>query len=461
MIYVYKPQYPSQALKEDPELYIPLSQSQPGLEGYLEPLSGHYVNHLIVGDLGNEEIVVAACDDGDVISYKTRAVGLAIEGVSLLKPWFVENVGASAWGLAIHTEARLLAVSSNTHNIEIFAPALTNMNDEDVSPHVSSSQQWVQVQRMLPEARSSRNLKISLAAHDTNVPSIAFYNSDIDRMGRYLASTDIDNNTFVWDIGRGETVFRHHKNSFQGSHIHQTSILGTKLKQTEQRGWSVVCLDPRFARRWDDPISSHKRGRYVSTREFIIDMSMNASSNPTHSPRIPNFSLPSASLPASDSAPAIQSSANTIHPPTAAQAAILENILASQPNVNAETTFMGLLQGWQSELNPETDSEGTNQQPDNPSMDWELNPHGETPVDIDTNMTNALMNAQDDSSGTLGLPSQNSSSASDSNSPDVVGQTDGLDANLLDDLDGLESPDMSCSSEASPPHTPRMPLEFS
>lgn len=37
----------------------------------------------------------------------------------------LQNVGISAWGLAIHQEARLIAVSANSANVDIFAPALT------------------------------------------------------------------------------------------------------------------------------------------------------------------------------------------------------------------------------------------------------------------------------------------------------------------------------------------------
>ena len=238
-IHVFKPRFPSQALSEKPEIIIDLPKSRLGLQGYMNPISGHQVNHLIVGDLGNEEIIVVACDDGDVISYKTRAIGLVLEqDLPLPEPWFLQNVGASAWGLAIHKEARLLAVSSNTQVIEIFAPALKPVSHLDDmieessvtlpwkstdSPSPPSQflwfQQWMHVPGTLLGNRSLSNLKVSLAAHDNNVPNISFCNTDIDPMGRYLASTDINNNTFVWDIYRGETIFRYHEKRSLGKYV--------------------------------------------------------------------------------------------------------------------------------------------------------------------------------------------------------------------------------------------------
>lgn len=43
------------------------------------------------------------------------------------------NVGASAWGLAIHREARLLAISANTHQIRVVAYGLSVPDDKSDS----------------------------------------------------------------------------------------------------------------------------------------------------------------------------------------------------------------------------------------------------------------------------------------------------------------------------------------
>ena len=93
----------------------------------------HQVNHLIVGHLGAEEILLLAFDDGDVIAYYTKNIEDALvqrdreEGgvVKSVEPFFHENVGKSAWGLAIHKKSRLVAVGTNNHNVAVFIFALT------------------------------------------------------------------------------------------------------------------------------------------------------------------------------------------------------------------------------------------------------------------------------------------------------------------------------------------------
>jgi len=193
--------------------------------GYIDPSHPHAINHLIVGDLGNDEILLLACDDGDVVAFRIRSIRQATQrdvdgGVCLgpgLDAFFVENVGLSAWGLAIHKEARLIAVSANTQEITIYAFALqhgsssdSDFDTEDDATFVRALQQnakWNAVEEPYdPELRFSRNLIIRLTGHYTNIPSIAFDNSETDPDGRFLASTDIAGQTFVWDVWRQTRV---------------------------------------------------------------------------------------------------------------------------------------------------------------------------------------------------------------------------------------------------------------
>lgn len=104
--------------------------------GGIDPDFPHQVNHLIVGDLGAEEIVLLAFDDGDVIAYYTKSIEDALvqrereEGSRTMKPvepFFHENVGKSAWGLAIHKKSRLIAVGTNNHNVAVFIFALAGI----------------------------------------------------------------------------------------------------------------------------------------------------------------------------------------------------------------------------------------------------------------------------------------------------------------------------------------------
>lgn len=96
----------------------------------MDVTDSHQVNHLIIGLLGDLEILLMAYDDGDVISYYTKQIEDTVGDSQTpvqkhyLSPFFHENVGRSAWGLAIHQKSRLIAVGSNAHAATVFAPAL-------------------------------------------------------------------------------------------------------------------------------------------------------------------------------------------------------------------------------------------------------------------------------------------------------------------------------------------------
>ena len=279
-IHVSVPNFPQQLIPSKPKLVIQLPRSRPGLRGYLDPSRPHAVNHLIVGDLGDEEVVVVACDDGDVISYTVRSISLAIsEGVEtvhgrdaskrtnlnryehencilpladpnqartcrLLAPWFHENVGASAWGLALHRCAKLLAVSSNSKNVNVFAPSLGP--GPTISEIMERYTEWAPKGPNTLENRSIGK-KFTLQGHMTNIPNVTFCDNALDPEGRFLASTDIDGSTMIWDIWQGaqisETI------GTAGLHNADFPICPfSRRRRPDVRGWGVVCLDPRISR---------------------------------------------------------------------------------------------------------------------------------------------------------------------------------------------------------------------
>ena len=226
-IHVYSPQFPSQKISSKSELEFKLAATQPGLSGYIDHEHPHAVNQLVIGDLGNQEILVATCDDGDVVVYSTRHIYNAIEigqdiGPTLfdpIRPFFKRNVGMSAWGIAIHKAARLIAISSNTKQIKVFAFAVGQNSPSERSSPVSDEDllgdldrdpggaDWKRVHTWSPDQRS-RNLEIILIGHSHNIPNIAFCNTEDDLLGRYLVSTDINGWTYVWDIWKGAIVLR-------------------------------------------------------------------------------------------------------------------------------------------------------------------------------------------------------------------------------------------------------------
>ncbi|KAI0468701.1 hypothetical protein F4859DRAFT_516864 [Xylaria cf. heliscus] len=101
--------------------------------GFLDHVHPHQINHLVMGDFGNEEILLLACDDGDVLAYYNAKIetallyiesGHAPDNYTHVEPFFHQNVGRSAWGLAIHKKSRLIAVGNNNHEVHVFAMAL-------------------------------------------------------------------------------------------------------------------------------------------------------------------------------------------------------------------------------------------------------------------------------------------------------------------------------------------------
>ncbi|EFX04718.1 hypothetical protein CMQ_1646 [Grosmannia clavigera kw1407] len=139
-IHVYRPQ-PAPEILRGPQLILcpgPSSAART-IGGYIDPKFPHQANHAIVGNLGSQEILLLGYDDGDVIAYYTHHIRDYLERRSRRprrrqqqqqqplkkpKPFFHQTVGMSAWGLAIHAQSRLIAVSSNLYEVNVFAFAL-------------------------------------------------------------------------------------------------------------------------------------------------------------------------------------------------------------------------------------------------------------------------------------------------------------------------------------------------
>ncbi|KAL9602856.1 MAG: hypothetical protein Q9219_001551 [cf. Caloplaca sp. 3 TL-2023] len=259
---------------------IHVARSGSGLGGYIDAAHPHTINHLVVDDLGFEELLIAVCDDGDVVAYTTRSIRKEIDGHALdapddrgfkseLLPFFIRTVRKSAWGIAVCKEARMIAVSSNSQMINVFAFALggpssstsdADVGDDDQMDFASSlpKNAWVQpeLSGYLDPQDRSRNLEIILSAHDTNIPSIAFYNPFITCVDKvYLVSTDINGTTYIWDVWQ------------------RTVIKEITIPIVNTRGWGVVCLDPYYcqkAKTCDELFG----GPYREVGEYCVDTTM-------------------------------------------------------------------------------------------------------------------------------------------------------------------------------------------
>ncbi|KAK2861168.1 hypothetical protein FQN49_004474 [Arthroderma sp. PD_2] len=272
-IHVYQPSR-GQVLGSRPALILTPKMARPDSPGYIAPNIPHAINHIIVGDLGSDEILLLATDSGNVAAYRTERIYWAIEDrraedtdpvqVGLgVECFFSEWVSQSAWALAIHKFARMIAVSSNTTTITIFAFAL--VDDTEMSHptqgasftsgttnpkvynndwiHIVSLSEFVKLRSWSRQRRRSQNIRLSLLGHIANIPNVSFLNCDLDPHGDWLVSTDINNKLLVWKIWER---FRpvHHWDFYPLEDHHFDDL----LFDDRQRGWNVLAVDPRSFR---------------------------------------------------------------------------------------------------------------------------------------------------------------------------------------------------------------------
>ncbi|KAL8370734.1 hypothetical protein RB595_000878 [Gaeumannomyces hyphopodioides] len=234
-IHVHEPQNAPQVVKDGPLLVLqpPPSGVAAQCPGYIDQASGHEINNMIIGDLGDLEVIVAAYDDGDVVGYYTHTIAAAVEhSARKNKGWistprhprefFHDAVGSSAWGLALHKKSRLLAVSCNLLEITVFAFALKgpggssgdlaapiapflNYGMEDGSPFLASSGLTASaLQRHLRgRTRDWRIILTQPSRAAANIPSIDFLDDkhgDADK----VVAVDINGSCWlhpIWSLG--------------------------------------------------------------------------------------------------------------------------------------------------------------------------------------------------------------------------------------------------------------------
>lgn len=188
-IHIFEPDQPLQVLSKRPALILSPARTPSATSGFIDPDHPHAVNHLLIDFLGDLEILLVACDDGDVFGYYIRNIQTAIQRRidgdgpnSILgeevQPFLTHNVGASAWGLSVHTGARKIAISSNSHQVTVIAFGLAHpfalQADEVNSSH-----------------RRANDRSTVIANFHNNLPSITFCNTEDDPNGDILVSGEI------------------------------------------------------------------------------------------------------------------------------------------------------------------------------------------------------------------------------------------------------------------------------
>ncbi|RAL66875.1 hypothetical protein DID88_007657 [Monilinia fructigena] len=201
-IHVTRPRTLNQILPGVPDLILRLPVSKNAGPAVF-PDRPHCINNMMIGNLGSKEILLFCCDDGDVTAYYTDLIAEELQqqtvestGSSIpianTQPIFLENVGASAWGLAIHKKSRLIAVSSNKREVTVFV-------------HGS------------PRA---------------NIPAISFAD-DNQGLAESVIATDISGN--LWSLGIWQKSY---------------TLLGKALRDDEfgqpQMGWGVMTIPLQY-----------------------------------------------------------------------------------------------------------------------------------------------------------------------------------------------------------------------
>ncbi|KAG5520214.1 hypothetical protein PMAC_001292 [Pneumocystis sp. 'macacae'] len=158
------------------------------IRGEIDVVTPLSFNSIKVGYVGNEEVLVCCTDSGYINVWFTD---------DLLRSPLIFNTERSAWGIAIHTSKRLLAISSNTHdiclwNLSVLNPFKIWNTDKGEWPH-------------------------KFLGHNDNIPSICFNHN-----GTLLSSVGIDATCRLWDVASGTLL-----------HVYLDS----------QRGWFVGFVD--------------------------------------------------------------------------------------------------------------------------------------------------------------------------------------------------------------------------
>ncbi|KAI7832740.1 hypothetical protein BC939DRAFT_405280, partial [Gamsiella multidivaricata] len=129
------------------------------------------INVIKTGYLGTEEVLVTADESGDVCVWFT---------MNLQRDPLLLSVTESAWGIAIHAEQRLIAISSNAHTVTVFHCGI----DSRPSQRLFSG---------YTEPSASGSNASSSSGHGHNIPCVTF-----SPCGRFVATASVDQTCRTW-----------------------------------------------------------------------------------------------------------------------------------------------------------------------------------------------------------------------------------------------------------------------
>ncbi|KAI9481336.1 MAG: hypothetical protein EXX96DRAFT_566294 [Benjaminiella poitrasii] len=141
------------------------------------------INAIKVGRMLEKEILITVSEIGEICIWRTS---------HLEETPLILNNGIATWGIAIHGDQGLLAVSANNWKITIYN--LLEMTRKDPI--------FGQKTKKGPIYLGALE-RVELEGHEHNIPNI-----DFNESGRYLASASIDTTCRIWDITTQKTVTR-------------------------------------------------------------------------------------------------------------------------------------------------------------------------------------------------------------------------------------------------------------
>jgi hypothetical protein len=288
-IRVYQPSFPDQTFSSDPVLILHPPISSPYLSPYMDEDDPHSITRVLVAYLGNVEVLLVTCDDGDVIGWRVEEIHRALtmkceenemEEVEVeveVRTFLHRNVGQSAWGLAVHREARMIAISANTHEITVLAYALAGQDDGKEFLDGDEDGVGEDEKSDFPKLRTKDHVITLKANH--NVPAVSFNNTAEDKEGRWLFSTCINGEVRLWDLHHPDEPARIYEMGFCPSAQAADRAPRTRLGKCgcENKGsfphgtWGALWLDEKAAYEIEE---GDERREEVDGASFFDDAEM-------------------------------------------------------------------------------------------------------------------------------------------------------------------------------------------
>lgn len=189
----------------EPAIILNPGRSNPQSKGGIDRDDPHSINNIFIDFLGHLEIIVVACDDGDVVAYYSHIIEDAIDRLKLKEE---ENeqlhfmsyfVGLSAWGLSIHTLSRKIAISSNTQEVTVMAFALDKTSDTWLYPACERLLKLEEIYAAYPSWRQEEE-QLLLLRIGSNIPCVAFCNNDDDLEGNLITVGSLRGGVFIFNM---------------------------------------------------------------------------------------------------------------------------------------------------------------------------------------------------------------------------------------------------------------------